>query len=227
MCNYYECHRNIDQVRDAFRFTDLPNDYEPRYLIRPTSTERVVAVGQEGARRFIPMRWGLVPFWAKDTKTGLTLFNARSETIPTSRTFATPFNKGRRCLIPVDGFYEFSGPKGAKQPHLFKPRDGRVMAFAGLWESWRGSKEAPLAEPLLSYTLATTAPNVTVAPIHNRMPVLLTEAADWDAWLDHATSADRLEAMLRPAPDDLLETHPVSRELLRLKELDANILQPM
>src|SRR5271154_847494 len=116
MCNYYDRHRDIARLQQAFLFAELPN-HEPRYVVRPTNTERVVAIGKDGGRHFTPMRWGLVPPWASDLKMGLTLFNARSETIPEKRTFSVPFTKGRRCLVPVDGFFEFSGSKGAKQPH--------------------------------------------------------------------------------------------------------------
>jgi putative SOS response-associated peptidase YedK len=227
MCNYYGRHRPSSELQRAFGFVDpLPNQ-EPRYVVRPTDTERVVAIGKDGARHFPAMRWGLVPYWANDTKTGLTLFNARAETLLEKKVFAEPFNRGRRCLIPVDGFFEFTGPKGAKQPHYFKPKDDRIMAFAGLWESWRGPKDAPLPEPLLSYTLITTTPNTVAAPIHNRMPVLLAESAAWDAWLDPKSDSDGLLKMLTPAPDELLEVYPVTRELLRRKELDASVLAPV
>ncbi len=121
--------------------------------------------------------------------------------------------------MPVDGFFEFSGPKGQKQPHYFTARDGRLMAFAGLWASWKGPAAAPLAEPLLSYTFATCEPNAVMAPIHNRMPVMLYEKAQCDRWLDRDADPDALVAdLLKPAPDDLLVEYKVTRELLKLKE---------
>jgi putative SOS response-associated peptidase YedK len=139
-------------------------------------------------------------------------------------TFAGPFTSGKRCLVPCDGFFEFTGPKGQKQPHLFKPRDDRVMAFAGIWDSWRGPKDAPLAEPLLSFSIATCAPNATVAPIHDRMPVLFTREAEWDAWLDPQAIPEELRKMLVPANDDLLETYSVTRDLLRIREPGPELL---
>lgn len=186
-----------------------------------------MAIGKDGARHFPAMRWGLVPPGSPDIKTSLTLFNARAETIREKRIFADPFAKGRRCLVPVDGFYEFTGPKGTKQPHLFKPKDGRIMAFAGLWESWRGPREAPLEQPLLSYTFITTEPNALAASIHNRMPVVFTDPRWWDAWLDPSSRADELVKMLQPAPDDLLEVFPVTRDLLKIKAPDASVLEPI
>ena len=224
MCNYYSRHREPRNLQGAFKFPELPN-MEPRYLVRPTNLESVVAIGKDGGRHLVPMRWGLVPPWAKDLKTGLTLFNARSESILDKRTFAVPFAKGRRCLVPVDGFFEFTGPKGAKQPIYFRPRDGRIMAFAGLWESWRGSKEEPLEEPLLSYTIATAAANATVAPYHDRMPVLFTRAEEFDAWLDQKAAPERVAKLLVPAPDDLLEAHAVTRELLKIKQPGPEVLK--
>ena len=143
------------------------------------------------------------------------------------RSAASPslLERGRRCLVPCDGFFEFTGPKGQKQPWLFKPRDDRVMAFAGLWEQWRGPKDAPLAEPLLSFSIATTSPNATVAPIHDRMPVLFTREAEWDAWLSPDAAPDELIKMLVPAPDDLLDAFPVTRDLLRTKEPGPELLE--
>jgi len=151
----------------------------------------------------------------------------RAETIQHKRIFTEPFTKGRRCLVPVDGFYEFTGPKGQKQPHLFRPKDGRIMAFAGLWETWRGPRDAPLEQPLLSYTFITSEPNSVAAPIHERMPVVFTDPRRWDAWLDPASHPDELIKMLAPADDDLLEVFPVTRDLLKVKVPDASVLAPV
>jgi len=201
---------------------------EPRYVVRPTDTERVVAVGKDGQRHFIPMRWGLVPWWAKDVKTGLTTFNYRSEEFTTKAAFKGPWERGKRCLVPCDGFFEFTGLKGEKQPWLFKPKDDSPMAFAGLWDSWRDPKDAPTdTPPLVSFSIATCAPNATVAPMHDRMPVVFTREAEWDAWLHPDAVREELRKMLVPAPDDLLDAFPVSRVLLRTKEPSADILAPI
>ena len=190
----------------------------------PTDIERVVAIGKDGARHAVAMRWGLVPWWAKDIKTGLTLFNWQSETVTTKNAFAEPFRRGHRCLVPCDGFFEFTGERGKKQPWLFRSCDRGVMAFAGLWEQWRGPPEARLAEPLLSFSIATCAPNAMVAPIHDRMSVAFAEPAAWDAWLRPDASPDEIREWLVPAADELLEAVPVPRDLLRIKEPGPDVL---
>ncbi len=224
MCNYFSRYREWGKVRPLFEFPELPNA-PPRYVVRPTDTERVVAIGKDGGRHAVPMRWGLVPRTARDIKVGLALFNWRSETVVKKTMFAEPFRRGRRCIVPCDGFFEFTGDGGRKQPWLFRPRDGRMMAFAGLWEQWRGPPGAPLAEPLLSFSIATCAPNATVAPYHDRMPVVFAHAADWGAWLNPDTPQDGAMSLLKPAPDDLLEAVAVSRDLLRIKEPGPDVLR--
>lgn len=229
MCNFYSRHKDPRRLEIELEVDEqtLPN-LQPVYVMRPTDTTHVVAVGREGKRKFVPMRWGLVPWWSNDVKTGLTMFNARSESIMEKRAFSEPFIKGHRCLVPVDGFFEFSGPRGGKQPHYFKPKDDRVMTFAGLWETWRGPKGGePLPEPLLSYTIATCAPNAVVEPIHDRMPVLLTEKRHWDLWLSKDTAPEEVMKLLRPVPDDLLETFKATRDLLRVKEPGPELLDPI
>jgi putative SOS response-associated peptidase YedK len=185
MCNYFTRHREPRNLHAAFKFAEFPND-PPRWVVRPTDTERVVAVGKDGVRHAIPMRWCLVPWWAKDIKTGLTKFNYRSEEFTDKPAFKDPWARGKRCLVPVDGFFEFTGEKGNKQPWLFKPADDRTMAFAGLWEQWKGPKHAPLDTPLtppvLSFSIATTSPNATVAPIPPQLTLAVPQPPEGDGW---------------------------------------------
>jgi putative SOS response-associated peptidase YedK len=226
MCNFFTRHREPRNIQAAFRFAELPND-PPRHVVQPTDTERVVATGKDGERHAVPMRWGLIPFSAKDIKIGFSTFNYRSEDFTSKATFKGAWERGRRCLVPCDGFFEFTGEKGNKQPWYFKPKDDRVMAFAGLWEQWKGPKDVPLAEPLVSFSIATCAPNATVAPIHNRMPVLFTRETEWNAWLGPKAIPNELLELLAPADDDLLDVNPVSRDLLRIKEPATDILNPI
>ncbi len=223
MCNFYARYRELRNLQAAFKFLEQPND-PPRYVVRPTDTERVIAVGKDGQRHAVPMRWGLVPWWAKDVKVGFTSFNYRSEEFTNKPTFSEPWERGYRCLVPCDGFFEFTGERGNKQPWLFKPNNDAIMALAGLWEKWRGPKNQPLSDPLLSFSIATCEPNATVAPYHNRMPVLFTKETEWDAWLKPDASHDELRRLLQPADNDLLDAIPVSRDLLRVKEPGPELL---
>jgi putative SOS response-associated peptidase YedK len=154
------------------------------------------------------MRWGLVPSWAKDPKIGDRMINARAESVTEKAAFKTAFRK-RRCIIPADGFYEwqrFSGTK-KKQPMFVHRRDGEPIGFAGLWEVWRESPDAPW---LLTCTIVTTRANSVMEPIHDRMPVMLPEAA-WQTWLDVRVSDQaQLEELLVPPPDAEIEVWPVS-----------------
>ncbi len=161
------------------------------------------------ARRVLEqMRWGLVPSWADNVKIGDRLINARAESLAEKSAFKTAFRK-RRCIIPADGFYEwqrFPGTK-QKQPMFVHRRDGEPLAFAGLWEVWREQPETPW---LLTCTIVTTRANATMAPVHDRMPVILPEDA-WATWLDpRIADRARLQDLLVPPPDELIELWPVS-----------------
>ena len=138
------------------------------------------------------MRWGLVPFWANDPRIGRRTINARAETVAEKPSFRAAF-RARRCLVPADGFYEWTGPRGKRQPLNIHRADGQPLALAGLWESH--DEFGP------TFTIITTAPNAYMSAIHNRMPVVL-EPGDWDAWLaaDDEDPAWRA-ALLRPAAD--------------------------
>ena len=198
----------IDQVADAV--------LEPNYNVAPTQDVFAV-VEDESARHLDAFFWGLVPSWAKDVKIGSRMINARAETLANKNAFKSSFAK-RRCLIPADGFYEWqklgtpvvdpNGKKIAKQPTFIHRSDGAPLAFAGLWSVWRGPERDQ--EPLRSVTIITTTPNQTMAPIHDRMPVILP-AEHWAGWLDRDNhDLDALSQLLVPAADDLLVTAPVS-----------------
>ena len=156
------------------------------------------------------MRWGLVPSWADNVKIGDRLINARAESLAEKAAFKTAFRK-RRCIIPADGFYEWQRVAGTKQkqPMFIHRRDGEPIAFAGLWEVWKDRDEVD-APWLLSCAIVTTRANATMAPIHDRMPVILTEDS-WDRWLDvRIDERATLDPLLEPVPDELIETWPVS-----------------
>jgi putative SOS response-associated peptidase YedK len=161
------------------------------------------------------MRWGLIPFWAKDPSIGSRMINARAETLTEKPAFKNAFNK-RRCLILADGFYEWkkgAGPKGRSQPYLFKRADGKPFAFAGLWEFWR----SPEGEEIRSCTIITTEANGLVQSVHERMPVMLNGDTGWQ-WIEEGQGGDLLN-LLRPYPADAMTAYPVSAMVNR-PELD-------
>jgi putative SOS response-associated peptidase YedK len=191
------------EIRQAADFAELP----PRYNVAPTQPLTVVVQREEG--RFVELhRWGLVPAWSKGpAQQGARLINARAETAPVSPAFRASFLR-RRCLVPADGFYEWRRDGRKRQPFLIRPVAGGAMAFAGMWAPWR---DPASGEWLLSASVLTTAANASVAPLHDRMPVLLDPAV-WSSWLDPMLSDPALlTGLLQATPDHpTLELVPVS-----------------
>ena len=168
----------------------------PRPNVSPTQ-KVPVAVSHEGDRVLAPMRWGFVPHWYKTPNDGPLLFNARAETIAEKPAFRAAARE-RRCLIPADGFYEWTGEKGAKVAHVIRPRAGGLLALAGIWQEWRPRG----AEAMATCAIVTCAANAALADIHDRMPVVIAPE-DFALWLGEAgNGAARL---MSPAPEDLLE----------------------
>jgi putative SOS response-associated peptidase YedK len=160
----------------------------------------------DGRRALVPLRWGLIPPWSKDSRVGYALINARAETVAEKPAFRAAF-KARRCLIPASGFYEWQAT-GAKhkQPYHIRMRDGRPFAFAGLWERWHGGE----GEPVETCALLTTEANALVRPVHDRMPIIVAPG-DCGAWLDPLTPPDQLHALLYPYPPEEMAAVPVGR----------------
>jgi putative SOS response-associated peptidase YedK len=154
------------------------------------------------------------------------MINARAETVATRNAFR-PALEARRCLVPADGFYEWKAVPGRpkKQPMFIHRADGNPMAFAGLWERWR-DRSHPDAPWLHSCTVITTTANDLMAPIHDRMPVIL-DPATWAAWLDDAAELDELLALLVPAPDEVLDLHAVSNDVGNVKNNDPHLVDPV
>jgi putative SOS response-associated peptidase YedK len=198
----------------------------PRYNAAPTDLLLTVRYNPKtGLRALDPLRWGLVPHWARDAKIGASLTNARAETIADKPAFRDAFAR-RRCLVPVDGFYEWHRPdKGAKQPYAFAhPANDEgerpPLALAGLWESWRDAD----GQILRTMTLVTTAANGVMAPIHDRMPVILA-AADWAVWLGEQAGDAAL--MMQPCAEHLLDHWPVSSAVGNVRNQGAELPLPV
>ena len=218
MCGRFTLRHRTSAIAERFAVTLLDLDQiEPRYNIAPTQQVLGITGGPE--RSASMFRWGLIPFWAKDASIGSKLINARSETVAEKPSFRQALAK-RRCLIPVDGFYEWKKGPGGKTPMYIRFRDGRLFAFAGLWETWHPEGQPPVS----TCTVLTTEPNELMAPIHNRMPVILDPASE-TAWLDPETPpAARLE-LLRPCAPDDMEAFPVSRRVNSPSMDDASLIE--
>jgi len=192
------------------------------YNVAPT--DQVYAVAEHDGERLLgSFSWGLVPWWAKDRRIAARNINARVETIDTKPAFRQSFT-GRRCLIPADGFYEWQvRPKG-KLPHYVHRDDGAPLALAGLWASW---KDPETGERLRSCTIITGKPNEVVAPIHDRMPVMLGEDA-WATWLDpEIGDPDVLLPLLTVAPDVAISAHPVSTLVNKVANNLPELIEPL
>jgi putative SOS response-associated peptidase YedK len=147
------------------------------------------------------------------------LINARSETVRTAPSFRDAFSR-RRCLVPADGFYEWRRDRDRKVPYWFHPRDGGLVSFAGIWERW----SRPDAEPRHTFAILTTDASEDVAPVHDRMPVVVAPE-QWALWLSRASGSDELAGILRPAPPGTFESHEVSTRVNRADQDDPGLIE--
>jgi putative SOS response-associated peptidase YedK len=194
--------------------------FEPTFNAAPQSTQPVVRLNRDtGGREFALLKWGLVPFWAKDAKVGYTTFNARAEEAPAKPAYRDAFKK-RRCLVPADAFYEWRRIDAkSKQPYAFATKAGEPCAFAGLWESWKPKDGSPLE----TFTILTTDPNALVEPMHNRMPAIL-EPHDYERWLDAGDPSRPPVDLLRPYPAEKMRAWRVSDRVGNVRNNDATLL---
>lgn len=225
MCGRFVSTSPPDQIARYFSAEAPEAVLEPSYNVAPTND--VYAVLEDGrVRRVEPLHWGLVPWWAKDPSVGNRMINARAETLATKNAYKRAFAE-RRCIIPVDGFYEWAAVPGQKrkQPYFIHRPDGEPLALAGLWEVWR-DPDRP-GEELRSCTIITGEPNEAVRRLHDRMPVILPPTA-WDPWLDaERHDLDLLGKLLVPAPASLLELRPVSTDVNNVRVKDAHLIDPV
>lgn len=194
------------QAMEAFALAEA-QDYQPRRNLAPTMEIPVILPSPTG-RVLRCMHWGLVPSWAKDRRMAARLINARSETVADKPAFRAAF-RHRRCLIPATCFYEWKPqPHGPKQPYAFALADGAPMTLAGVWEQWTDPGPSLLAdETFFSAAILTTSANALLAPVHDRMPVLLPPEAR-DAWLNPSTSLEHLRDLLVPYAAEAMHISP-------------------
>ena len=219
MCGRFVASSPPDELAAYFGAEPPSIDLPASFNVAPTNDVYAVVEHSDGTRHVEAFHWGLVPSWAKDVKIASKMINARSETLAEKAAFKSAFRK-HRCIVPMDGFYEWQaaapgGPltakgKPAKQPMFISRLDGEPLAVAGLWAAWRDREAGPEAPWLHSCTVVTTSANSTMAPIHDRMPVILPTSA-WETWLDPANQdLELLGGLLVPAREDLLTTRAVS-----------------
>ena len=203
MCGRYTLIADLGDLAQRFEFDGSDFSYDPGYNIAPT--ESVLTVRNVEGREAAFMKWGLIPFWAKDPKIGTRMINARAETVAEKPAFRNALKK-LRCLILADGYYEWQKTPVGKRPFRIVMRSGEPFAMAGLWGTWKD----PKGNVVPSCTIITTTANDYLAPIHNRMPVILPQESE-GLWLDsEIEEAASLTHMLVPSPDDALDAYEVS-----------------
>lgn len=224
MCGRYTLTTERAAISAAFPAEFLFADYRPRYNISPSQTVPVL-LNDGRTRRIQGFRWGLVPFWAKDPRIGYRMINARSETVADKPAYRQAWGQSRRCLVLADGFYEWQKPaegKGPKRPHWINMADERPFGFAGLWE------RAEIEDGVLhTFTILTTRPNELLSPIHDRMPVILADEADWNAWVDPDVDPGRVEFLLRPHPGEEMQVRAVSTLVNKPTNDIADCIEPL
>jgi putative SOS response-associated peptidase YedK len=218
MCGRYLMTSPVDALRQLFRFEQRPN-LMPRYNVAPTDEMPIGRRSKDGGRELATMRWGLIPYWAKDKSIGYRTINARADSLELKPAFRDAYRK-RRCLVLADGFYEWRREGKAKQPFLIRLKTGQPFAFAGLWEFW----VSPAQEEVRSFTIITTDPNELVAPLHNRMPAILDPEV-YDLWLDPRLPLRA--GTLAPCPAEWLEAVPVSTRVNNVKHDDPECIVPV
>jgi putative SOS response-associated peptidase YedK len=199
---------------DLLRYKPLPN-----YNVAPSHFMPVIL--NQDKSHFSPVRWGFIPFWAKDKNIGYKMINARIESALEKNSFKKSF-ENKRCLVPADGFYEWKKTGKSKQPFRILLRDESIFIFAGLWSKWTSPEDGT---EVLSFTIMTQEPNALVKEIHDRMPVILRKDHE-EAWLDKDVSPAELIKLLEPYPEDEMKAYPVSDRVNKVSNNDAELIQP-
>jgi putative SOS response-associated peptidase YedK len=237
MCGRFTSTKQLSFLLEQFRAEPLGVEgHQPSWNVAPASDILVVVASSHGARELRALRWGLVPRWAKDPKASNRMINLRAETVREKKSWKSSLAH-RRCIIPIDGFYEWQdqGKGRRKQPFYITARDERPLALAGLWATWRdpaadenhGEAASGPDDALWTCTILTTTANQLMASVHQRMPVILPPEA-WDAWLDPDNhDLEQLAALLVPAPEELLTLWPVDPAVGNPRNNRPELLRPL
>ena len=223
MCGRFVGFRRLEELQEYFPIDVANVEVTPNYNVSPT--QEILAIARHDDKNHLEkLNWGLVPFWAKDTGIGSRMINARSETAASKPSFRNAF-KNRRCLILADGFYEWKGEKGQKQPMFLTLPNGGPFAFAGLWETWDNQGKA--STPYRSATILTREASDSVMPIHNRMPVILRPKA-FATWLDRNNQDVRLlQELIQNQIYTNLKSVPVSKQVNSVKVNRPGNIKPV
>lgn len=215
MCGRYGLTKTLNDIKIRFGAAG-DFSFEPNYNVCPTHIMPVLVDGPDG-RQLKPMRWGLLPFWAKDKKDGAKMINARAETVADKPAYRESF-KNRRCIVPASGFYEWKRPE--MQPYWFTPNDD-FFSFCGLWSSWK----SPEGETIDTFTILTTSANDVVGKIHDRMPVAIGDNAI-GPWMSSATAVEDLQTFLGPYPASQMKATPVTKYVNNVRNKGEGCISP-
>jgi putative SOS response-associated peptidase YedK len=224
MCGRYARRSDKQKIAELFAIHGpVMPDFEPSWNVAPQTFHPVVRLNRDtGERELVLMRWGLVPYWAKDPSIGLRTINAKAETITTAPAFRAAI-KYRRCLVPADAFYEWQKLNAkTKQPFAIAMKDGNPYALAGLWERWKDRKAGT---ELLTFTVITTDPNEVVQPLHDRMPVIIPER-HYDRWLNVSDTQRLPIDLLRPYEADRMTAWKVDNAVGNVKNDSPELIEP-
>jgi putative SOS response-associated peptidase YedK len=222
MCGRFSQQRPASELAEIFAAEPLVDDPGPRFNVAPTD-DALVVVQRADRRAITAYRWGLIPHWADAAKVGSRMFNARAETLTASPAFRDAFQR-KRCLVPVDGFYEWHREGTRRQPFAIARSDGRPLALAGLWSGWRD----PAADRVVrTFTIITTRPNEQLAGLHDRMPVVVPDEA-WSRWLDPGLADPaELNGFFEPSDEVGLRIWPVSQLVNNVRNDGPELFEPI
>jgi putative SOS response-associated peptidase YedK len=224
LCGRFARFSSLRTLETVFHIHATSADVIPSYNIAPT--QQVLAVLYENGLKLEKLYWGLVPSWSKSLAAAPALINARAETLAAKPTFRSAF-KRRRCLILADGFYEWKGEKGYKQPYYISLPSGRPFAFAGLWDIWEHKKTPPEEPPYKSCAIITREASESLRGIHHRMPVIL-EAGAHSSWLDPENQeTNSLENILKNYHVREMKSYPVSKFVNQAKNNTPACIHPL
>lgn len=223
VCGRYRLSKRKQIIEEYFDAADWQDDWSPRYNIAPTQPIPVIRQHpKEPTRQLSLMKWGLVPHWSKDASSAASTINARSETAAEKPAFRDPL-KYRRCLIPVDGFYEWKRNEASKQPYCFEVNEGELFAFAGLWDGWKDAE----GQWVKSCSILTTTPNAVTSAVHDRMPAILRKD-DYEVWLDPGMqNVAAISELLKPYDAQSMRCYPVGTRINYVANDDEECSRPV